>query len=424
MKNNENTFSIRLIGFLLIALVTGSDLNGQVKNYSEYSGIVVDANTQQPLEAISLMIQNTNIGTITNTEGEFLLKVPEVDINSMVTISSMGYATKNRKLATLKEDGNRIMLLPKITNLAAVNLLAFKHPEDLVRAIFDRKGENNPLEAESMTAFYRETIKRRNRNVSLTEAVVNLYKQPYNNERRDIVTLNKARKSTDYRRLDTVAFKLQGGPFTTLYLDIMKYPEYIFTPSSIADYSYKFEAPSTVNGKPVYVVSFVQDETILEPLYMGTLFVDAESIALIKAEYSLNLENKYDAESLFVKKKPRNIRVSPTIAEYRIDYRERDGKWHYGYGSAELTFRVSQKGKLFNSVYSLTSEMAVTDWQKNTSGFMGQPSDRIRPSVVMTDEVSGFADPDFWGAYNVIEPEKSIETAIDKIRRKLKKDGS
>ena len=84
-----------------------------------------------------------------------------------------------------------------------------------------------------MTAFYRETIKRRNRNVSLTEAVVNLYKQPYTNKSKDIVALNKARKSTDYRRLDTVTVKLQGGPYSTLYLDIMKYPEYIFTPASI-----------------------------------------------------------------------------------------------------------------------------------------------------------------------------------------------
>jgi len=37
----------------------------------------------------------------------------------------------------------------------------------------------------------------------------------------------------------------------------------------------------------------------------------------------------------------------------------------------------------------------------------------------MRDESSGFKDADFWGAYNVIEPEKSIESAIKKIKRKL-----
>jgi hypothetical protein len=36
----------------------------------------------------------------------------------------------------------------------------------------------------------------------------------------------------------------------------------------------------------------------------------------------------------------------------------------------------------------------------------------------MTDKVDSLADPDFWGEYNIIEPEKSIETAIRKIQRK------
>jgi len=40
----------------------------------------------------------------------------------------------------------------------------------------------------------------------------------------------------------------------------------------------------------------------------------------------------------------------------------------------------------------------------------------------MSDAVSGFADPDFWGKYNVIEPEKSIDQAIRKIQRKMKRN--
>jgi hypothetical protein len=316
------------------------------------------------------------------------------------------------------------MLSAKVTNLSEVNLMAFSDAKALVRAIYEKVDENNPTEPNMMTAFYRETIKRRNRNVSLTEAVVDLYKQPYNSNKRDVVVLNKARKSTDYRRLDTVAFKLQGGPFSTLYLDIMKYPEYIFTKESIDDYIYNFQPPTAIKGKPVYVVSFAQRETILEPLFKGTLFIDAESLALTNAQYSINLENKRDVSDLFVKKKPRDVIVEPVEVEYQVDYQEKDGKWYYGYGSVSLTFKVSKKRKLFNSVYTLAAEMAVTDWEANTSGFMGNPQNRLNPSVVMVDDVSGFSDPDFWGAYNVIEPEKSIESAINKIQKKLRKKGS
>ena len=35
-------------------------------------------------------------------------------------------------------------------------------------------------------------------------------------------------------------------------------------------------------------------------------------------------------------------------------------------------------------------------------------------------KLAHFADPDFWGEYNVIEPDQSIESAIRKLSRKLK----
>ena len=67
--------------------------------------------------------------------------------------------------------------------------------------------------------------------------------------------------------------------------------------------------------------------------------------------------------------------------------------------------------------------MAITDWEPNTTGERLRGKERMRPTVIMSDEASGFRDPDFWGPYNVIEPEKSIESAINKIRRKLRRNG-
>jgi hypothetical protein len=66
--------------------------------------------------------------------------------------------------------------------------------------------------------------------------------------------------------------------------------------------------------------------------------------------------------------------------------------------------------------------MAVTDWEMNDLGKVALVKDRLKPTVIIADAVSGFSDPEFWGPYNVIEPEKSIESAISKIQRKMKKD--
>ena len=69
----------------------------------------------------------------------------------------------------------------------------------------------------------------------------------------------------------------------------------------------------------------------------------------------------------------------------------------------------------------MSAEMAVTDWKKNTAGESLSAKDRIKKSIILSDEAVGFSDPDFWGEYNIIEPEKSIESAIKKIQRQLKR---
>ena len=160
----------------------------------------------------------------------------------------------------------------------------------------------------------------------------------------------------------------------------------------------------------------------MEPLYRGKLYIDAEKRILTSAIFSLKITNKELAARLFVRKKPRHAKVYPTEVAYRVDYREKDGRWYYGYSNAIMEFKVNWKKKLFNSVYSMTSEMAITDWEKNVSGDVPKPKDRMKASIIMSDEAVGFSDPDFWGEYNIIEPEKSIESAIKKIQRQLKKE--
>ena len=65
--------------------------------------------------------------------------------------------------------------------------------------------------------------------------------------------------------------------------------------------------------------------------------------------------------------------------------------------------------------------MAVTNWEKNSTKKLFKSKDRLRPSVIISEKASGFSDPEFWGEYNIIEPEKPIESAIKKIKKQLKK---
>ncbi len=432
-KPYKNVFPM---AFLMMSLLffTGTlpsyaffqDTGQQDQSFKQYKGEVVGADSNKSLVFATIAIEETNISTITNSDGEFLLKVPNkiADdlMDSNVLVSFLGYRTKRIPLIQFDENGNnKIELSVSVTELPEVNVEVPKNAEELVRQTLAKKGENYFEDPTLMTAFYRETIKKRRKNVSLSEAVVNIYKTPYTSYKKDGVQLYKARKSTDYSKLDTVALKLQGGPFNALFVDVMKYPEYIFTNETLKNYTFSFDRSTRVNDRLIYVVDFKQLQTILDPLYQGKLYIDAENKILTSAIFSLNITDRDLAARMFVRKKPANARVWPTEVAYRVDYREKNGRWYYGYSNVLMEFKINWDKRLFNSVYSMTCEMAVTDWEKNMAADYPKSRDRIKSSIILADEAIGFADPDFWGEYNIIEPDKSIESAIEKIQRNLQR---
>ena len=391
-------------------------------NFNQYSGEVTEESSNKPLVFATLTVEGTNISTITNTEGNFLLKVPKEYTDKNVVVSFLGYKTKKVPIANLKPEKNEISLEVSVTQLSEININAPKDALALVKETLRNRVDNYFDDPTLMTAFYRETIKRRRRNVSLAEAVVNVYKTPYSSARDDVVELYKARKSTDYSKLDTVALKLQGGPYNTLYVDMMKYPEYIFSEEDMSNYKFTFDRSTRTNDRLIYVIKFDQYEGIIEPLYHGELFIDVGNKILTSATFSLNITDRKKAAQLFVRRKPAKVDVWPTEVSYRVDYREKDGKWFYGYSSVFMEFKVDWEDKWFNSMYSMTAEMAITDWDKNLTGEIPRYRERIKKSIILSDEASGFSDPNFWGEYNIIEPEKSIESAIKKIQRQLRRE--
>lgn len=239
------------------------------QSFDEYKGKVIGNDTKKALVFADISVKNSNISTITNKEGEFTLKVPKSLSNSSVLVSFLGYKTKEVALSKLKDKNNTISLDVIATQLSQININAPKDARSLVQSALKNLGDKYINEKTAMTAFYRETIKKGNRNASLAEAVVKVYKEPYSTLKNDAVELIKSRKNTNYSRLDTLAVKLQGGPFSALYSDIVKYQDYIFNEELFEYYTFSFDNSTELNDRPVYVVNFKQLPNIVTPLYEG-----------------------------------------------------------------------------------------------------------------------------------------------------------
>ena len=421
--------SYLLTPFLVLAFWFGSvhevwsqnTLSKETQNFTEFKGKILDAQTNKVLVFATITIKGTNASTVSNAQGDFVLKVPNSLLKNALEVSFLGYETLTKQLDVKVSNAFNLALEPAAIALNEVDLIIPKYAKTLVEETLASKGENYFNNPTLMTAFYRETIKKRRKNVSLSEAVVSIYKSSYVSNRKDDLALYKARKSTDYAKLDTLALKLQGGPFNTLYIDVMKYPEYLFSETYMDRYKFSYGSATRVNDQLVYIVNFEPRSYLEEPLFKGQLFIDVEHKILTKAIFSLDLSNPKEAARLFVKKKPKNANVWPTKVAYRVDYREKDNKWYYGYSNLQLSFKIDWDDKLFNSVYTLNCEMAITDWENTDRDQMPKRRDLLKTSMILTDGAIGFSDPDFWGNYNIIEPEKSIENAIKKIRKQLSK---
>jgi len=412
---------LALLPFSVMASITLPTIHhtGQ-ESFNEYRAKVVDKKNGEILIYANVSVVGSNVSTVTNSEGEFLLKIGKELLDAKLIISHIGYKSKTVTLAELSQEKAKIELEPTSVQLPEISVVS-KNAEALIREVLDRKDKNYSCDLNRMTAFYRETIKKGRSYVSLSEAVAEIYKQPYNSYKNDIVTLFKTRKKADYNKLDTVAFKLQGGPFNSLYLDIMRYPDMIFTDEMLANYEFTFDRSTYMDKRLIFVIDFKQREGVVEPLYYGKLYIDAKNYAMKSAVFNLNIQNRDLASKMFVLKKPYNADVYPVEASYRIDYTEKDGKWYYSYSRIQLGLKINWKKRLFKTTYNSTIEMAVTDWELDTDTKLASPKDRIKPSIVISDEAVGFSDPSFWGEYNVIEPEKSIESAIKKIQKQLEK---
>ena len=103
-----------------------------------------------------------------------------------------------------------------------------------------------------------------------------------------------------------------------------------------------------------------------------------------------------------------------------MTYKEQNGKFYLDYVRIDLKFRCDWEKRLFKNNYTVISELAITDRKgDNIVKFANQ--EVFRSDMVFTDKIQAFSDIDFWGENNIIEPDNSIENAIKKLSKSVKK---
>ena len=387
------------------------------------SGQVLDTYTKEPIEGVLVELEgNSVIRIITNSEGIFNIPLTNQSDSFQLRIGGIGFnqTSYNYSQKDVLED-LIYYLEPREIKLKEVNVEGYRDPQHLIERMLSRRKEYEDKISKQALGFFRERIQKRGKNLSLAEAVISIVKRSNTSDLNDLVFLNQLRKANNYRSIDSVAVKLQGGPFNILYTDLAKYPEIVFDENNLEFYKYTYLGTLDYNEQEVLQVAFEPKNGSKSPNFSGVLYLNRASFDLVRADLDLDVSNRDRASRIFVKKKPEGMDIWPTQMHYQIDYAPKGDRWLLQYGKIDLEFRVNWKSRLFRRTYQIEAEMAITDWLEERSKDLIDEKARLRPNKVLIESLEGFYDPLFWENYTIIEPDSEIEKVIAKIERQLKR---
>ena len=408
------------------------------------TGTVRDRETRRRMENVTVTLVGTSIGTVTNADGVFSLKISGSLTSRNLEFSHIGYQNTSMLIpatsekTALSSDSNPNST--SSTNQTNTQIFSSKHTvtiwmtptarqldealifgadaRQLVEEALRNIPENYPLTNNQLQSFYRETVQKGQRYISVSEAMMDVYKTPYlrRGPDRDRVRLTKARRLMSQKASDTLAVKVEGGPTQSLYLDIVKNPDILFNLQTLDYYSFILEPYEMMDGRIQYVIRFEPRAIVDYALCEGRIYIDREELAITRAEYFLDVSDTDKATSAILRKKPFGIRFRPLEVHQVVQYKLQGDVAYLSYIRNEIRFKCDWKRRLFSSVYTARSEMVVVERDEQPQNPISR-QEAFKSSQIFYDMVNVYWDEDFWKDYNIIEPTESLENAVKKLRR-------
>ena len=399
---------------LIVFVCCSAALYGQVDTvrlgYS-VQGNVVDAVSGRPMESVHVSVPGRHYATVTNADGDFTIKSDQPV--SEVVFSYLGYRTLRQKAVGAPL---RIRLTPESMPLAEASIV-MGDPREILGEAIRRIPDNYSKNPELMECFYRETVRKRNRYIFVSEAVARLYKTGYDgNIYRDRAALEKSRILLSQRRTDTLSVKMQGGPTQALTFDVVKNPEILFDEEELSLYEFEMGMPTYIGDRIQFVIHFRPGSRPVDwALFHGTLYIDRDLLSFTRIEMSMDMSDVDKATRQMIIKKPLSLRVTPKELSVVISYRRKDGQSRLEYFRSTMRFNCDWKKRLFATAYAVVNELVVTDLREPAVPIAR--AEAFRSVDYLIEKAAEFQDPDFWKDYNIIEPSESLEHAIGRLRR-------
>lgn len=388
----------------------------EAPSYISVEGVILDQLTREVIPYAAVGIKDIPWGTISNLNGEFRLMIPDSLDNPIVQFTHLGYLTHETEADLLLGGHQTIALEPKVVPIQEV-IVRMVNPHRLLEKMMERRKENYSAHPVYHTTFYREGITRKNNLASLTEAVFQIYKSPYNYST-DQVKLLKMRNITNEHEKDTLITKFKSGIQACLLLDLIKHPPLFLSTGEESPYKYLQTDIAVVDNRLAYVISFESVNTEFSPLYSGQLFIDTENEALVSARFEIDPRYVKTSSGSFITRKSKDLTITPQKIIYTVSYKQWNNTYYINHIRGDLHFRIRKKKQLFNTTpIHIWFEMATC--KTDTANVTRLSRNEAIATRTVFSETNASYDASFWEHFNFILPEEQLHEAIGKISSKI-----
>ncbi|MCX6285883.1 MAG: carboxypeptidase-like regulatory domain-containing protein [Bacteroidetes bacterium] len=380
-------------------------------------GHIYDKENKTAVPFATVGIVEENIGTVTNSDGVFTIKIPSSLIGTSLVVSHLGYMSQTIPVRLLNEQNVDLFLDRRVISIQEV-IIRYIDPDLIIEKAMELRKLNYAVDPAYFTTFYREGVRKNNKYISYSEAVFRIYKSPYTaGEHADQVKLLKSRKFKDANPRDTVFLKLKAGVQSALQLDIVKNVPGFLDLTPPVEYTYRYSDLVSYNAKDAYAITFVQKPDLKKPLYTGTVYIEKEGFALLGADFEINPAYIDIAAGDLVLKKSSRLIVKLEKISYSISYMPFNGRYYLSHVRCDIQLRTRLKNHLSTDNFYTFLELA--NCNIDTAGVIKFPRQEIlKPNVVFSEQPYQ-GDDAFWGDFNTITPETKLSEALSKIIGKI-----
>lgn len=373
-------------------------------------GTVLDQRKEDPVPYCNIGIMGKAVGTMTNQDGQFILKIPDKYLSDTLSFSCIGYEVEFRQIDSLPDESFTLELKKKTYQLKPIDIV--RYDPMVVFDNVDRNLYNNyELDYTLLTTFYREIIQENDEYTDISEAVLQVLKAPYQKEIvEDHVKFLKGRKGAVSKPFNDIRFRLKGGPYYITKLDLVKNNESFLNPEFRHLYSYEFDKKVRLDNRETVVINFSPINNLRDILFEGKIYVDIETWAIARVDFNYTKQGLREARNSLIQKEPKHCKAIPTELEYTVQYKYINQKWYVLNARSSLRIKINNKDKKERTKFHSIAEILTTNIEKGEfHRFTKQ--EIFRSNEIFTDKIVSY-DKNFWQNYNVIQPEQDLIDAL------------